>query len=58
MPYTAKQRALFNAAAEDPAIAEENGMTHEEAKKLAAEANKLPVKQEKKKKHVIYKNFD
>lgn len=41
MPYTAAQRRLFNAAANDPAIAREHGISGKEAKKLANEANKL-----------------
>lgn len=41
MPYTKEQRALFNAAANDPEIAREHGMSHREAGELADEANKL-----------------
>ena len=41
MPYTKEQRALFNAAANDPQIAERHGMSHKEARRLANEANKL-----------------
>jgi len=41
MPYTDEQRRLFNAAAHDPDIARQHGMTRGEADKLAAEANKL-----------------
>lgn len=41
MPYTEKQRKLFNAAAHDPEIARERGMSGGEAGKLADEANKL-----------------
>lgn len=41
MPYTKEQRALFNAAANDPRTAERHGMSHEEARRLANEANKL-----------------
>jgi len=52
MPYTKKQRALFNAAANDPKIAKANGMSQHEAKKLAEEANSTPlrkaIKKEKK----------
>lgn len=44
MPYTKKQRALFNAADHDPKIAKEHGMSTHEAKKLAEEANSTPVK--------------
>ena len=41
MPYTKEQRALFNAAANDPRTAERHGMSHKEARRLANEANKL-----------------
>ncbi len=41
MPYTKEQRALFNAAANDPQIAERHGMSHKEARRLANEANRL-----------------
>lgn len=41
MPYTPKQRRLFNAMAHDPDIAREHGTSNSEARKLADEANKL-----------------
>jgi hypothetical protein len=41
IPYTPAQRKLFNAMANDPAIAEEHGVTRRRAGELAAEANKL-----------------
>ena len=41
MPFTEKQRKLFHAAEEDPAVARERGMSGHEAKKLAGEADKL-----------------
>lgn len=41
MPYTPKQRRLFNAAEHDPAIAREHGMSGREADELAGEANDL-----------------
>jgi len=41
MPYTKDQRKLFNAAAHDPSIAREHGMSNKEAEKLADEADKL-----------------
>lgn len=41
MPWTEKQRKLFNAAAHDPDIARENGMDSREAGHLSDEANKL-----------------
>lgn len=48
MPYTKEQRALFNAASQDPEIAEEHNLTQREAGKLAREANKLRKKGEEK----------
>lgn len=48
MPYDSKQRRLFNAAAHDPKIAREHGMSGGEATKLANEANKLKKKGEEK----------
>lgn len=48
MPYTKEQRALFNAAAQDPEIAEEHGMSQREAGKLAREANKFRKEGEEK----------
>lgn len=41
MPWTEKQRRLFNAADHDPEIARENGMSGREAGHLSDEANKL-----------------
>jgi hypothetical protein len=41
MPFTEKQRRLFNAADHDPEIARENGMDGREAGHLSDEANKL-----------------
>lgn len=41
MPYTEKQRKLFNAMANDPEIAREHGTSGREAGKLADEANRL-----------------
>lgn len=41
LPYTKEQRALFNAAAHDPEIAREHGMSGREAGRLADEANRL-----------------
>lgn len=40
MPYTAKQNALFRAAAHDPEIAKKHGMTMHEARKMAMEGIK------------------
>jgi hypothetical protein len=45
MPYTAKQHALFQAAAHDPAIAKKHGISQADARKMAAEG----VKDKKKK---------
>jgi hypothetical protein len=41
MPWTEKQRRLFDAAAHDPAIAREHGLTPAGAGKLADEANRM-----------------
>ena len=41
MPWTEKQRRLFDAAAHDPAIAREHGMSGRTAGKLADEANRM-----------------
>ena len=41
MPWTEGQRKLFNAAAHDPEIAREHGMSRRKAGRLADEANKL-----------------
>jgi len=41
MPYTEKQRKLFNAEANDPGIAREHGTSGREARRLADEANKF-----------------
>ena len=41
MPWTEKQRRLFNAADHDPSIAREHGMSGREAGKLADEANRM-----------------
>lgn len=52
MPYTEKQRKLFNAAEHDPDIAREHGMSGRTAGKLADEANELKGEgKEKKPKH-------
>ena len=40
MPYTAKQHALFEAAAHDPAIAKKHGISQADARKMAAEGVK------------------
>jgi hypothetical protein len=49
LPYTEKQRALFNAAAHNKDIARERGMSGGEAGKLADEANKLKKEGKEKK---------
>ncbi len=41
MPWTEKQRALFNAAAHNKTIAREHGMNRGSAAELADEANHL-----------------
>lgn len=43
MPYTEKQNKLFRAAAHDPKIAKEHGMTTGEAAKLASEGIKKKI---------------
>ncbi len=48
MPYTEKQRRFFEAAAHDPAIAREHGISHGDASKLAHEAEELRKKGETK----------
>jgi hypothetical protein len=40
MPYTAKQNALFRAAAHDPKIAKSSGIPQTTAKKMASEGVK------------------
>lgn len=42
MPYTAKQNALFRAAAHDPKIAKSSGIPMETAAKMAKEGVKKP----------------
>lgn len=49
MPYTEKQRKLFHAAEENAEVAQEHGMSHSEARKLADEADEKPVKKPVKK---------
>jgi len=41
MPFTEKQRKLFNAADHDPSIAREHGMSGRTAHRLADESNDL-----------------
>lgn len=41
MPYTAEQRRLFHAMAEDPEVARRHGSSQAESRRLAAEADKL-----------------
>lgn len=41
MPFTEKQRRLMNAAANDPAVAREHGMSGRTAERLAGEANRM-----------------
>jgi hypothetical protein len=40
MPYTAKQHALFEAAAHDPKVAKKHGMSQADARKMASEGVK------------------
>ena len=40
-PWTPSQRRLFHSAEENPEVAEEHGISHREAGKLADEADKL-----------------
>ena len=40
MPYTAKQHALFEAAAHNPSIAKKHGMSQADARKMASEGIK------------------
>jgi len=44
MPYTAKQKRLFQAAAHNPKIAKKKGMSRATASKLYHESKKQPVK--------------
>ena len=41
MPFTDAQKRLFHAAAESPSVAREHGMSQAEARRLAAEADRL-----------------
>lgn len=49
MPFTAKQRRLFFAAAGSKSIAAKHGISQHEAGKLAKEAASMPVKKPKRK---------
>jgi hypothetical protein len=53
MPYTAKQHRLFEAAAHNPNIAKEHGMSQADAKKMASEG----VKKKKTPWHAIVKKI-
>lgn len=41
MPFTPAQERLFHAAASSPSVAREHGMSQAEARRLAAEADRL-----------------
>ena len=53
MPYTAKQHALFEAAAHNPKVAKAHHMSQADAKRMASEG----VKKKKVPWHAILKNI-
>jgi len=53
MPYTAKQHALFEAAAHNPKVAKAHGMSQADAKRMASEG----VKKKKVPWHAVLKQI-